>query len=170
MPQVNFNYFALHYLNLWLTKDRKWCEALEGNDEAAKLRALTEAATFYKVARNLRKVHDVGSGILRYKPVLDIIDVLDPITFQGVRLIPSIEAIRSRISKSYGNRGVTSLTTKISLAEPHALVIDEIGKDEDGKPIEIFFGALAMEQWGIRPIPDEERLDLTHYPDKFVEF
>jgi len=52
----------------------------------------------------------------------------------------------------------------------HALVIEEIGKDEDGKPIEIFFGALAMQQWGIRPIPDEESLDLSHYPDEFVEF
>jgi hypothetical protein len=52
----------------------------------------------------------------------------------------------------------------------HALVIEAIGKDEDGKPIEILFGALAMQQWGIRPIPDEERLDLSHYPDEFVEF
>jgi hypothetical protein len=52
----------------------------------------------------------------------------------------------------------------------HALVIDEIGKDEDGKPIEILFGALAMQQWGIRPVPDEERLDLSQYPDEFVEF
>ena len=52
----------------------------------------------------------------------------------------------------------------------HALVIDEIGKDEDGKPIEILFGALAMQQWGIRPIPDEERLDLSHYPQEFIEF
>ena len=52
----------------------------------------------------------------------------------------------------------------------HAMVIEEIGKDEDGKPIEILFGALAMQQWGIRPIPDEERLDLSHYPKEFVEF
>src|ERR1041384_3423186 len=44
----------------------------------------------------------------------------------------------------------------------HALVIEDIGNDEDGKPIEILFGALAMHQWGIRPLPDEERLDLTH--------
>lgn len=51
-----------------------------------------------------------------------------------------------------------------------AMVIKEIGEDEDGKPIEIMFGALAMQQWGIRPIPDEERLDLTHYPREFVEF
>jgi aspartyl protease len=52
----------------------------------------------------------------------------------------------------------------------HALVINEIGNDEDGKPIEILFGALAMQQWGIRLIPAEERLDLTHYPEEFVEF
>ena len=52
----------------------------------------------------------------------------------------------------------------------HALVIDEIGKDENGKPIEILFGALAMQQWGIRPVPDEERLDLSRYPEDFVEF
>jgi len=52
----------------------------------------------------------------------------------------------------------------------NAMVIDEIGNGKDGKPIEILFGALAMQQWGIRPAPDEERLDLTHYPKAFVEF
>ncbi len=52
----------------------------------------------------------------------------------------------------------------------NAMVIDEIGRDEDGRPIDVLFGALAMQQWGIRPIPDEERLDLSHYPKEFVEF
>ena len=52
----------------------------------------------------------------------------------------------------------------------HALVIEEIGNDEDGKPIEILFGALAMQQWGIRLIPAEDKLDLSHYPEEFVEF
>ena len=52
----------------------------------------------------------------------------------------------------------------------HALVIDEIGADEDGKPIEVLFGALAMQQWRIRPIPDQEKLDMSHYPKVFVEF
>ena len=51
-----------------------------------------------------------------------------------------------------------------------ALVIDDIGRDENGTPIEILFGALAMQQWGIRPVPDEERLDLSRYPEEFVEF
>jgi len=56
------------------------------------------------------------------------------------------------------------------LISTHAMVIDEIGTDEDGRRIEILFGALAMQQWGIRPVPDEERLDLSHYPEEFVEF
>ncbi len=52
----------------------------------------------------------------------------------------------------------------------HAFVLDDIGSDEDGKSIEVLFGALAMQQWGIRPLPDEERLDMTHYPTEFIEF
>ncbi len=29
---------------------------------------------------------------------------------------------------------------------------------------------LALRQWGIRPILDEERLDVSHYPKEFGEF
>lgn len=52
----------------------------------------------------------------------------------------------------------------------HAIVIEKIGDDEDGKPIEILFGALAMQQWGIRLIPEQEKIDLSHYPVEFLEF
>jgi hypothetical protein len=52
----------------------------------------------------------------------------------------------------------------------YALVIPNIGRDEDGKSIEILFGALAMQQWGIKLNPPEEKLDLTNYPEEFVEF
>jgi hypothetical protein len=52
----------------------------------------------------------------------------------------------------------------------NALVVNDIGKDEEAKPIEVLFGALAMQQWGIRLVPAEERLDLTYYPKEFVEF
>jgi Aspartyl protease len=51
-----------------------------------------------------------------------------------------------------------------------ALVIPNIGRDEEGKPIEILFGALAMQQWGIKLNPPEEKLDLSNYPEEFVEF
>ena len=56
------------------------------------------------------------------------------------------------------------------LVRTHARVLDEIGTDEEGRRIEILIGALTMQEWGIRPIPDEERLDMTHYPKEFIEF
>lgn len=52
----------------------------------------------------------------------------------------------------------------------HAMVIDRIGNDEDGKAIEVLMGALAMQQWGIRPVPDEEKLDMSRYSKEFLEF
>jgi hypothetical protein len=52
----------------------------------------------------------------------------------------------------------------------HAMVVDYIGKDEDGREIDVLFGAIAMQQWGIRPVPDEDRLDFSHFPEEFVEF
>jgi hypothetical protein len=52
----------------------------------------------------------------------------------------------------------------------YALVIENIGRDEDGKAIEILFGALAMQQWGIKLDPLKEKLDLSNYPEEFLEF
>jgi len=56
------------------------------------------------------------------------------------------------------------------LIETRALVVDEIGNDDTGRPIEIIIGALSMQEWAIRPIPDEERLDMSCYTRSFVEF
>jgi hypothetical protein len=52
----------------------------------------------------------------------------------------------------------------------HAMVLDDIGHDEDGNNIDVLFGALSMQQWGIRPVPDQEKLDMSHYSKEFVEF
>ena len=54
--------------------------------------------------------------------------------------------------------------------EIDSYIIDEIGYDEDKKNIEILFGTLAMQKWGIRPVPDEEILDMSNYSEEFVEF
>ncbi|HYX27973.1 MAG TPA: aspartyl protease family protein [Pyrinomonadaceae bacterium] len=51
-----------------------------------------------------------------------------------------------------------------------AMIIDRIGTDEDEKQIEILFGALAMQQWGIRLMRETESLDLSHFPSEFIEF
>ncbi len=51
-----------------------------------------------------------------------------------------------------------------------AWVLNQIGKDEDGKEIEVIIGALTMQQWGIKLDLENEKLDMSHYPKEFVEF
>ena len=51
-----------------------------------------------------------------------------------------------------------------------ARVLDEIGLDEDGKNIEVLFGALAMQKWGIKLDLENEKLDMSNYPKEFLEF
>lgn len=54
--------------------------------------------------------------------------------------------------------------------EFQASVIDKIGEDEEGKAIDVLFGALAMQLWGIRLDPQNETLDFSHFTRDFVEF
>jgi hypothetical protein len=98
-------------------------------------------------------------------------------------VVPEVASLlaTTKLDKPFRSRlgGTIKKTTEAALliAQVHrhristnAMVVNEIGKDEEGKDIAVLFGALAMQQWGIRPIPDEERLDFTHYPREFVEF
>ena len=54
--------------------------------------------------------------------------------------------------------------------EFQANVVDAIGKDEDGRDIDMIFGAIAMQLWGIKLDVPNEKLDLTHLAHDFVEF
>ena len=86
---------------------------------------------------------------------------------------PTSETFRTALGGTVRETKTTAILDACIEGRPistFAWVIDDIGRDEDGKNIEILFGALAMQQWGVRPIPDEERLDLTHYSKDFVEF
>jgi hypothetical protein len=96
-----------------------------------------------------------------------------PSVAQVLKTSPTLRTIRTALGgevKESNTAALLEAEIQGHLISTHALVIEEIGKDETGTPIEILFGALAMQQWGIRLIPDEERLDLSNYPEEFVEF
>ena len=108
---VGFKYCALYYLNQWISKDRGFCGALASQNELEQLTGLASAAAFYRVARNLPEHHDVGKKFRRYEPVLRIICAQQG-TLSAETVLPRVKAVRDRISKEYGGRGVLSLTTK----------------------------------------------------------
>ncbi len=70
---------------------------------------------------------------------------------------------------------ITTECTLLALVEGlpvsvKARVVAEIGLDEDKRSIEVLFGALAMQEWGIKLDVAGEKLDMSCYPKEFVEF
>lgn len=51
-----------------------------------------------------------------------------------------------------------------------ANVVDEVGRDANGREIEILFGSLDMRHWNIKFDLAAGRLDFTHFSHIFVEF
>ncbi len=51
-----------------------------------------------------------------------------------------------------------------------AYVIENLGQADNNRPLDMIFGALAMQQWGIHPVPEKECLDLSMYPKEFIEY
>jgi len=51
-----------------------------------------------------------------------------------------------------------------------ALVVEELGLDEQNKEVDMLFGATEMQGWNIRINPREDRLDLSGFRKEFIEY
>lgn len=64
-----------HYAEQWVRFDRRACMELRSDrPQATHLEAVTRIAGNYRVARSLRRKHDVGAGLVRFDPLLDAIN------------------------------------------------------------------------------------------------
>ncbi|HUV79762.1 MAG TPA: hypothetical protein VMW40_02900 [Candidatus Bathyarchaeia archaeon] len=111
ISEIKFEYCSLHYLNQWLSNDKRFVETLAGQSNDSKLEILKKAAVFYKVARNLPETGDTKKGMRRYQPVLDIIDKVTHPTKES-EVINVVNGAQKAISDSYHKGKVLSLTTK----------------------------------------------------------
>ncbi|MDI5890727.1 hypothetical protein [Halomonas rhizosphaerae] len=112
MAKRTFDNCALHYLNQWLDRDSYYCEALSSKDESRQLAALKKAGAFYRVARNLPGKHETEKKVVRYKPVLDVLNAIDGKGLTIENLDSLIIKANQAISGNYGGRETLSLTTK----------------------------------------------------------
>ena len=90
--------------------------------------------------------------------------------YLATRSVPPREAALGGKRHAIGQACILIGSIEGKTIDTDGYVIDEIGTDEDGRPIEVLLGALAMQKWGIRLIPEDERVDWSHYPREFVEF
>lgn len=108
----SWEYFSLHYLEMWLRHDRIYHESLNNGTREERLISIKKAATYYKVARNIPKKHDEDIGRARYEPILNVLDKAIAADF-SCDTVKAISKVQKKISKAYGDRGVLSITTKL---------------------------------------------------------
>lgn len=108
----SFEAIAESYFYSWLSHDRIYCQALQSNTNVEKLKGISAAANYYRVARNLPTKFDLGLGLRRYQPVLRILNGINPVTFSN-NVERSILRIENRISSAYGEHGALSFSTKL---------------------------------------------------------
>ncbi len=79
--------------------------------------------------------------------------------------LTEIGGSRHRIRKTCALQG-TIRGKSVTLT---AYVLPGIGDDGTGRSIDILFGANAMQDFGIRLIPESEEVDLSHYHRELYE-
>ncbi len=102
----------MHYLNQWLQHDSGYRHTLKFGSTAERLDALRKAAAFYRITRKLPLSGDVGKGLPRFKPLLDVIETVRRGDFSADP-VSRIRKVEAAISERYGGRGMLSLTTKV---------------------------------------------------------
>ncbi len=108
---ITFDFAALHYLNLWLSKERAIHELVVAEHRDEQLLGLFRGGSHFKVARTLETKYDAKNDKRRYEPVLEIIGGLRRADLDA-DLTGTIQRARDKISAQYGGTDVLSATTK----------------------------------------------------------
>ncbi len=104
----------MRYLLLWLEKERECCFAIQriGGSEESRLIGIQRAASHFAVARNLPRKVSGDKSLEHYRPLLKVLDGLDPALLDG-GWAGAITRVEKLIQKSYRTTTrLRSLTSK----------------------------------------------------------
>ena len=114
MAKQSMEYCAFHYLNQYLRNDERHIRVLADKALTRKKRCeeLKDAATFYKVARNLRTRYKVKKVSTRYGRVLDLLDKIDE-SKKPSRPEQTILRFSTKLKHYYQNYDLLSFSSKM---------------------------------------------------------
>jgi hypothetical protein len=102
---------ALHFLDMWFLQESHFRAGLLSPAPELQHAAVTGAAAYFRVARNLHTKHDTGLGLTRYAPVLELLQSLPRTCEAGP--VATVLAFARSLSKRYGESGTLSFSSKI---------------------------------------------------------
>jgi len=113
MPLRSLPHCAKQYAESWSRGERPIFEALAGTDRGCRLEALQHGAGYFRIARNFKIAFDVGQGLERLAPVLDLLEPFRTSALTGRALCDTIDELRSQLAAGYGGGDRLSAATKL---------------------------------------------------------
>lgn len=104
---------VVHYKNHWEKTDGRLFEGIRHVESKQRLSFLSQFCTEYSVARNLPRIHDVGIGVRRYKPLLDLVDNCRKQYSEPKSAEEMVPWLTGEIAIRYGGRRALSLSSKL---------------------------------------------------------
>ena len=124
MPEQSISESVSQYANLWLRKENAFVSALASSDRGRQLAALNAAAGYFKIARNFKLKEDVGRGLERLGPMLDILDRHRTPLTSSADVYSAVTIVRREAATAYGKSDLLSAATKfLWLLHRHRVVI-----------------------------------------------
>lgn len=103
---LDIKFFALMYLNDWYWWDKPFIERLQRSEKSERLKAIHDAAKFYKVARNFKKLKEKN----RLEHALDYLECIQgPIDANNVN--KTFSELSDSLKSKYG-KNATSASSK----------------------------------------------------------
>lgn len=170
MTEPTLKNSAIEYAGYWFKTERNLVAGLSSDDRASRLRALQRATGYFKIARNMPRAYDVGSGHERMAPALAILEPLRSKRVSEASLGQVVESLRHEIGAAYGGRDLLSAATKFLwlLHSETAVIYDSRVRRALGTPYADYDAYLARWRAGYARCDEAIRCTCTGLPSQAV--
>jgi hypothetical protein len=104
---------CLNYLRQWFSDERDLYLSLNSSSEDIILTGITDAVSFFQVARNLPRRFDVDYGLRRYEPLLSAFLQFNQMDVSNSNFIQIMEHFVDALADAYGGDRLISLSSKL---------------------------------------------------------
>lgn len=99
---IPLEYCALRYAEFWFGTERGIVEELHSPSRNTRIAALAQGASYFRVARTLPRAADLGRGLARCEPVLEILERPGNRWGAGRERIELVTTVRDQLGAVYG--------------------------------------------------------------------
>lgn len=124
MSTISHEACALEYARYWRTREHAFVSGMMHDDVDTRLHAARNAAGYFRIARNFPTSFDIGHGLRRFEPLVQVFEDARSSAVTKETLVDAVESLQCKLGAPYGGRKLLSAATKfLWLLHREAVVI-----------------------------------------------